>query len=68
MVLEKTGILRGKDRLDEGGRDLTETNWAPVDRVALALRAEPLLPDADERGRRRIAPAEEKDRGERDED
>jgi hypothetical protein len=68
VVLEKTGVLRGEDRPEEGGRNLPEANGAPVDRVALPLRAEPLLPRADERGRLRVAPAKENDLWKRDED
>jgi hypothetical protein len=67
-MLEETRVLGGDDRLDEGGGDLRERDGPPVDHVALALAAQPLLPRADERGRRRIPPAEEDDLGERDED
>jgi hypothetical protein len=68
VVLEKTGVFRGKDRLDEGGCDLPEANGAPVDRVAPALCVEARLPGLDERGRFRVAPAKEEDRGEGDDD
>jgi len=68
MVLEKAGVFRGEDRLDEGGRDLPEADGAPVDRVALAQRVEVCLPGLDERGRLRVAPAEEEYLREGDED
>jgi len=67
MVLEKAGVFRGENRLDEGGRDLPEANGAPVDRIVPAVRAQVRLPGLDERGRLRIAPAEEEDGGEWDE-
>ena len=67
-VLEEARVLGGEDGADEGGGNLPEGYRAAVDRVALALRAEALLPGADESGRRRIPPAEEEDRGEGDED
>jgi hypothetical protein len=68
VVLEETGVFRGEDRPDEGGRDLTEADGAPVDRVTSALRAKARLARLDERGRLRIAPAKENDLWERDED
>jgi hypothetical protein len=68
MVLEEPGVFRGEDRLDEGGRDLPETNGAPVDRVAPALPTQTRAAGLDERGRLRVAPAKEKDLGKRDED
>jgi hypothetical protein len=68
VVLEETRVFRGEDRPEEGGRNLSEANGAPVDRVALALCDEVRLPGLDERGRLRVAPAKEKDRGKRDED
>jgi hypothetical protein len=39
VVLEETGVFRGEDRPEEVGRDLSEANGAPVDRVAPALCA-----------------------------
>ena len=68
VVLEETGVFCCEDRPDEGGRDLPEANGAPVDRVVPALRAQVLFPGLDERGRFRVAPAKENNRGKRDED
>jgi hypothetical protein len=65
---EEPGVLGGDDRLDEGGGDLRERDGPPVDRVALALAAQPLLPRTDERGRRRVPPAEKNYLRKRDED
>jgi hypothetical protein len=59
VVLEEPCVLGGDDRGDESGGDLRERDGPPVDGVALAFTAQPLLARADERGRRRVPPAEE---------
>jgi hypothetical protein len=68
VVVPEPRVLGGDDGGDEGGGDLREGYGPPVDRVALALAPQPLLARADERGRRRVAPAEEDYLRKRDED
>jgi hypothetical protein len=68
VVLEETRVLGGDDGFDEGRGDLRERDGPSIYRVAPALAAQPLLARADERGRRRIAPAEEDYLRKRDED
>jgi hypothetical protein len=68
VVLEETRVLGGDDGGDEGGGDLREGHRPAVDRVALALAPQALLACADERGRRRVAPAEKNYLRKRDED
>ncbi|MBK9062294.1 MAG: hypothetical protein IPL89_03735 [Acidobacteria bacterium] len=68
VVVPEPRVLGGDDGLDEGGGDLRERDGPPVDRVALARRAQALLARADESGRRRVPPAEKNYLRKRDED
>jgi len=68
VVVPETRVLGGDDGCDEGRGDLREGDGPPVDRVALALASQTLLARADERGRRRVPPAEEDYLRKRDED
>jgi hypothetical protein len=68
VVLVEARVFGREDGRDEGGGDLRQRNGPPVDDVTLPLGAQALLPGADEGGRRRVAPAEENDLRNRDED
>jgi len=68
VVLEEPGVLGRDDGGGEGGGDAGQRDRPPVDRVALALGAQPLPARADEGGRRRVSPPQQDDLRKRDED